>query len=215
MLKFIKASSHLPWMCIGDFNKVLLQSEHEGVQERSRSQIVGFQEMVDVYGLVDLGFEDRRWTYEKKVAGGSYCRVRLDRSLACDEWSAIFSLAYVHYLTSAASDHGPIELRWEARPQKSLGRQGKRPFLYELICERHSDFRNVVAQAWTDQPRATNLEELHMKLGAVSRCLGGWNNQEFGNVKRELKDLNARLEKLRYEPLQIGHLMRRLRPWTG
>jgi hypothetical protein len=54
-----------------------------------------------------------------------------------------------------------------------------------------------------------------MKLGAVSRCLGGWNNQEFGNVKRELKDLNARLEKLRYEPLQIGHLMRRLRPWTG
>ena len=37
MLKFIKASSHLPWLCIGDFNKVLLQSEHEGTKERSQS----------------------------------------------------------------------------------------------------------------------------------------------------------------------------------
>lgn len=128
--------------------------------------------MVDVCGLVDLGFEDRRWTYEKKVAGGSYCRVQLDRALACDECSARFPLAYVNYLTSAASDHGPIEQRWEARPQNSLGRQGKRPFLYELICERHSNFRNMLAQAWTDQPRAANLEELHRKLGAeVSRRL--------------------------------------------
>ena len=37
MLKFMKASSHLPWLCIGDFNKVLLQSEHEGTKERSQS----------------------------------------------------------------------------------------------------------------------------------------------------------------------------------
>jgi hypothetical protein len=48
------------------------------------------------------------------------------------------------------------------------------------------------------------LEELHKKLGAALRCLGGWNNHEFGNVKQELKNLNARLKQLRSEPLWIG-----------
>ena len=59
LLKFIKSSSPLPWVCIGDFNEVLYQSEHIGVQERSRAQIEGFREMVDVCGLNDLGFEGR------------------------------------------------------------------------------------------------------------------------------------------------------------
>jgi ATP-dependent 26S proteasome regulatory subunit len=48
------------------------------------------------------------------------------------------------------------------------------------------------------------LEELHRKLGAALRCLEGWNNHEFGNVKQELKNLNARLKQLRSEPLRIG-----------
>ena len=51
LLKFIKASSHLPWVCIGAFNEVLHREEHSGVQERSRAQIEGFREAVDVCGM--------------------------------------------------------------------------------------------------------------------------------------------------------------------
>ena len=50
--------------------------------------------------------------FEKKVTGGSYCRVRLDRALATPVWNSLFPFAIVRNLTAAALDHGPILLQW-------------------------------------------------------------------------------------------------------
>jgi hypothetical protein len=60
MLKFIKSANPLPWMCIGDFNEVLFQHEHEGAAERSLAQIEGFWEAIDACELANLGFEGQR-----------------------------------------------------------------------------------------------------------------------------------------------------------
>ena len=145
MLKFIKASSHLPWVCMGDFNEVLIREEHKGVQERSLAQIAGFWEMVDVCGLYDLGYEGRDWTFEKKVSGGSFCRVRLDRALATSDWCSRFPLAQLTHLTAAASDHDPILLRW-VPAGRGKRRNKKKLFRYEMIWESHDDFVNMLAQ---------------------------------------------------------------------
>ena len=80
-MKNISSLNNLPWLCIGDFNEVLKHDEHDGIGSRSQAQIQGFRDAVDVCGLVDLGFKGTRWTFEKKVTGGSYTRVRLDRAL--------------------------------------------------------------------------------------------------------------------------------------
>jgi hypothetical protein len=82
MLKFIKSSSPLQWLCIGDFNEVLHKDEHEGVPDRRPGQIEGFRDAVDVCELTDLGYEGNGWTLEKRVAGGSFYTVQLDRALA-------------------------------------------------------------------------------------------------------------------------------------
>jgi hypothetical protein len=55
----------------------------------------GFREAVDVCNLLDLGYKGHFWTWEKKVTGGTYTRVRLDRALGSAEWSAQFPLAFV------------------------------------------------------------------------------------------------------------------------
>jgi hypothetical protein len=131
MLKFIKSSSPLPWVCIGDFNEVLHRSEYVGVQERSAAHVAAFQEMVDVCGLTDICFSGQCWTFEKKASGGSYCRVRLDRAL-------------VSY------DHRPILLTWRRADNVQKKRHH---FTYEVTWEAHKAFTSSLAESW-QQDRA-------------------------------------------------------------
>jgi len=200
MIKFIKASSPLPWVCMGDFNEVL---HNVGVQERNNSQIAGFREMVDVCGLYDLGYEGRSWTFEKRVAGGSYCRTRLDRAIVSADWSSRFPLAAVKHLNAATSDHCPIELRWQD-PNNQRKRRRKKQFKYELMWETHADFAALMAQRWMEGGTATTMKELQEKLARVAGHLSVWGRQSFGNVHQELKQLNEELERLRAEPMRVG-----------
>lgn len=109
-LKNLSTLSNLPWLCLGDFNEVLRPDEHEGVGQRSNAQIQAFRDAVDVCKLMDIGFSGHPWTFEKKVRGGTFTRVRLDRALVTVEWRALFPLADLLHLTAATSDHCPILL---------------------------------------------------------------------------------------------------------
>ena len=134
------ASLHdMAWVCIGDFNDVLRHDGHDGIGTRSQSQIENFRDAVDVCGLLDLGYSGTRWTYEKKVIGGSYTWVRLDRALATADWCELFPLASVQHLTAATSDHSPILLQLEAERIKRT-----KPFIYEKMWETHADLKDTV-----------------------------------------------------------------------
>ena len=52
----------------------------------------GFREAVDVCQLCDIGYIGLDWTFEKKVAGGQFVRVQLDRVLASASWCSRFPL---------------------------------------------------------------------------------------------------------------------------
>jgi hypothetical protein len=93
--------------------------------------------MVDVCGLCDIDYYGRSWTFEKKVAGGTFCQVRLDRALATTDWSARFPLARVCNMSAVASDHGPIILRWQ---EEEVKRHQNGRFKYEVMWETHNNF---------------------------------------------------------------------------
>lgn len=84
-MKGISTLSDLPWLCLGDINEVLCPKEHEGIANRSNAQIQGFRDVVDLCMLLDIGYQGRFWTFEKKVGGGSFTRARLDRALALSD----------------------------------------------------------------------------------------------------------------------------------
>ena len=209
LLKHIKSSSSLPWLCIGDFNEVLHRSEHVGMQERSYNQIAGFRDMADVCGLYDLGYEGRSWTFEKRVAGGSYCRVRLDLALATPEWTSRFPVAMVSHLAAVASDHGPILLRWKQERDKNCRKRKKR-FQYEIMWESHEDFNPWLGEVWQGD-KATTLADLQRKLTSVAGQLEGWSRHTFGHVRLELRKLKEELEAMQANPLRAGPMQEEIK----
>lgn len=96
--------------------------------------MAGFREAVDDCSLMDMGYTGLPWTYEKRVAGGSFVRVRLDRCLADANWCSLFPGASVRHLGAAGSDHVPILLSLAANERQ------KNPFRYEVAWETHPDF---------------------------------------------------------------------------
>ena len=100
-----------------------------GPNPRDSAQMEGFREAMDVCELADLGYTGLDWTFEKRVTGGQFCRVRWDRALASASWSNMFPFARVEHLTSVKSDHSPILLmnEMEAGNQRIAV---KKPFRY-------------------------------------------------------------------------------------
>jgi hypothetical protein len=203
VLKFIRSSSPLPWVCLGDFNEVLHRHEHVGMQERSQAQMAGFREVVDVCGLQDLGYQGNSWTYEKKVTGGSYCRVRLDRALATSDWCSRYPHAVVQHLTAASTDHCPILLKWKESPRFPSRREEEKIFRYELMWESHADFKPTLSHAWQELGRASSLEELQDKIKSVTSSLRSWGSNTFGCVLKESRSLRAKLKEMREDPVRM------------
>lgn len=135
----LRGESTLPWLCIGDFNEILRREEQIGPNERDEAQMAGFREAIDLCNLADIGYIGFDWTFEKKVQGGQYCRVRLDRALASPDWSSMFPYASLRHLQAAKLDHSPIVLCNELDSVNN-GIAINKPFQYERMWETHEDF---------------------------------------------------------------------------
>ena len=88
--------------------------------------------MVDLCGLTDIGYTGTDWTFEKKVAGGTYTRVRLDRCLVNPEWLLALPSTTLTHKSAAGSDHIPILLTLR---ELHACTAGPKLFKYETMWE--------------------------------------------------------------------------------
>jgi hypothetical protein len=56
----LKASSLLLWLCLRDFNEVLIWKEYMGINDRSNTHVHTFRR--DICEPMDLGYTDLPWT---------------------------------------------------------------------------------------------------------------------------------------------------------
>ena len=67
-LKFLKNSSSLSWLVIGDFNEIIGLSEKEGGRIRPNRQMELFLEVINFCALRDLGLVGPKftWLYQQR-----------------------------------------------------------------------------------------------------------------------------------------------------
>ena len=169
----LRGESTLPWICMGDFNEILRPEEQWGPNERDSSKMAGFREAVDLCGLADIGYKGLDWTFEKRIAGGEFCRVRLDRALASASWSSLFPFASVRHLVSAKSDHSPIILFNDLDAANRRIALDK-PFRYEQMWETHDEYISMLEQVWASLGKAETVQDTSLKLHALASALAAW-----------------------------------------
>ena len=169
--------SPLPWLVIGDFNELTRMSEKKGGSSRPRQQMMRFVETIDYCGLKDMGFIGPcfTWLYQKK--DGTQIRERLDRALATNEWIERFPMARLYHLTSSASDHSPLLLRFTNKRRRRRPRwlfRFEKKWLKDPRCEAWNEGLTSIS----DYPLVSCLDQCQMKLEA-------WNKTEFGHVGKK------------------------------
>ncbi|WVZ64412.1 hypothetical protein U9M48_013925 [Paspalum notatum var. saurae] len=199
-MKQMRSDRDLPWVCIGDFNEILRREEQLGPNNREEYLMEGFREAVDVCQLCDIGYSGLDWTFEKKVAGGYFVRVRLDRVLASAKWCACFPFAVVRHLTAVKSDHCPILLSCEPEKIRGASRGLGRPFRYELMWETNKGLYPLVQQVWKDGQHCHSVEDMKNKLCHLGEELRFWGQNSFGAVRKKLRVQRKKLEQLRSDP---------------
>jgi hypothetical protein len=82
-LQVLNAARRRPWLCLGDFNEILLRCEEEEGLLRSQACMVRFKEALEECELADLGFTGDPFTWRNnRHTSSSYIWERLDRAVA-------------------------------------------------------------------------------------------------------------------------------------
>ncbi|KAL9675160.1 hypothetical protein QQ045_003361 [Rhodiola kirilowii] len=193
LIRRLAAGCDLPWVVMGDFNEVCFSWEATGVRQRDESRMRAFRNVLEECGLFDLGCNGNLFTFSNKRMGEREARVRLDRFVANENWRRLFPLFSVRHSWANASDHCPImlDLKGERR------RNGQGRFRFETMWMRHDNYLEKVKEFW--QKAVTGGGPASKILDSCGSQLKRWNDEEFGNVKRRIKQLKAQIQEVQKE----------------
>jgi hypothetical protein len=178
-----------PWMCIGDFNVVVSQSEKFGGRPYACSSNDTFHGFLNSFGMIDLGFTGNPFTWSNKRRGDQLIKERLDRGVANPQWIHLFPHFSVRHLPAHSSDHNPILLD-TAASDLSL----PRPFRFEEFWTYDPTCGLTISSAWNDNLAGSPSLLLTKNLKSTKKALKYWNYNHFGNIQRRIADTLCQLD---------------------
>jgi hypothetical protein len=184
-----------PWMCIGDFNRILSQSEKYGGTPFACSSRDSFYSFLDSFGMVDLGFSGNPFTWSNKRQNHHLIKERLDRGIANSQWVHLFPHFAVKHLPAQSSDHNPILLN-TTHSDLSL----PRPFRFEEFWTFDASCNDVISSAWVNNFHGSSAFILSKKLKATKSALKVWNSNHFGKIQKNIVSTLRQLDCIQQSP---------------
>jgi hypothetical protein len=191
-------------MCAGDFNEVLVGEEQFGKNDREAWQMDAFQDVVADCGLNDLGFQGLPYTWDNKQEGGRNVKARLDRAFGDDRFLDVFGETMVKHVQLAKSDHCAllVSMRHSMADQQK-GRRA-RPFRCEDMWFQHEGYKKFVNELWGVEAANADLGSVNVALMAMQGGLRQWEAEEFGKVRKQLREIRRLIEVERGATLYRG-----------
>ncbi|XP_025628190.1 uncharacterized protein [Arachis hypogaea] len=180
-------------------NAITSQAEKEGGGQKSATTIATFTNFIDSNELVDIGMVGHPFTWTNRRQGEDLVKERLDRYLVRMEWKLKFPNAVVHRLTESGSDHAPILMETEPQSWHS-----KRRFKYQKRWCGEEDVKRIVSEVWRMEVVGSAMFSLAQKLKVCRYRLVQWQQTHKANSRKEIEDLQAKLEELRVAGINGG-----------
>ena len=184
-----------PWLCIGDFNSVLDQTEKLGGHPVSSTSNCPFRNFINLFGMIDLGFVGNPYTWSNNRQGMHLIKERLDRGLASPNWIHLHPEYFLLHLPALTSDHNPISLT-----TNNSSCFLPRPFRFEEFWSKDSSCADIIEAAWLKSVFSIPTKRLPKKLKNTKLAFLEWNSKHFGNIQNQIKATLQNLDLVQQAP---------------
>ncbi|KAF7812220.1 ribonuclease H [Senna tora] len=144
-----------------------------------------------VCGLVDVPAHGFWYTWSNNRKEEDMVREKLDRVYCNSNWLQEFPNTWVEILPIASSDHAPMVIH-DHYPSA----RGRRQFRFELMWMFHPLCKTIIHEAWrgnTSERVGSRAHQFHQKIDIVTKNLSIWNRNTFGNVGRQIQEVETQL----------------------
>jgi hypothetical protein len=176
-----------PWLCAGDFNEILMDSEKVGGRKRPRFLMENFKNTLDFCGLYELQCTGSVFTWDNGQTDGNFTKEKLDRGVANLEWLELFPRVESFVDVATFSDHFSLSIypngcRW--------GRRRRGGFRYEANWGKNLECREVVKQIWRVKSNEQGTwSSIKKKLQKSRMGLLKWKRVNGRKVGQEIKQV--------------------------
>ena len=202
LLRRLHGRNSLPWLCVGDFNEIVKQSEKFRGRLRPQNQMQMFRDALDECELMDLGFKGFPFTWSKHYKDGFLIWERLDKAIASHDWFVDFSGTRVTHVNSTTSDH---KLLWIDLVDLDF-QQKKKVFRFEEVWLSDKGCGETIENVWLATYEETKDTRVTRKIEACGVELTRWSHNNFRNIRRDLEKKRKELAQVERVVVQGGGL---------